>query len=65
MQAFYKILMGYRPSLPPDMPAGYRSIMRSCWSADPLDRPGFDLIIKCLQVPASCLNLKDAPCGCI
>ena len=51
-QAFYKILMGYRPSLPLDMPPGYRSVMTSCWSSDPAARPGFDLIIKCLQVCA-------------
>ena len=70
-QAFYKILMGYRPSLPPDMPAGYRSVMTSCWSTDPLARPGFDLILKCLQVCTgfvalylnrTCLVLGSADC---
>ncbi len=29
--------------------------MTSCWSTDPLARPGFDLIIKCLQV-CTCLT---------
>lgn len=59
-QAFYKILMGFRPSLPPDMPAGYRSVMKSCWAADPAARPSFEVVICCLQVSALCLS--DAQC---
>ena len=50
MQAFFKILMGYRPPLPPDMPPGYRSVMTACWSANPDDRPGFEVVISSLQV---------------
>ena len=52
-QAFFKILMGYRPPLPADMPPGYRSVMTSCWSADPDDRPDFEVIISSLQVRPS------------
>ena len=62
MQAFFKILMGYRPPLPPDMPPGYRSVMTSCWSTNPDDRPGFEVVISSLQVRRSqptCGPLRD------
>ena len=62
VQAFFKILMGYRPPLPPDMPPGYRSVMTSCWSANPDDRPGFEVVISSLQVRRSqptCGPLRD------
>ena len=62
MQAFFKILMGYRPPLPPDMPPGYRSVMTACWSVNPDDRPGFEVVISSLQVRPSqptCRPLHD------
>ena len=49
-QVFYKVLMGFRPSVPPAMPPGYRAIMEACWSADPDARPSFDVVLRCLQV---------------
>ena len=42
--------MGFRPSVPPGMPPGYKAIMEACWSADPDERPSFDVVLRCLQV---------------
>ncbi len=49
VQVFYKVLMGFRPEVPPDMPAGYRAIMEACWDVDPAARPSFDIVLRCLQ----------------
>lgn len=68
MQAFFKILMGYRPPLPPDMPPGYRSVMTACWSANPDDRPGFEVVISSLQVrytQPTCRSQHHAALHCL
>jgi hypothetical protein len=28
----------------------YKLLMTSCWKVDPVQRPGFDSVLKCLQV---------------
>lgn len=40
-QVFFKVLMGYRPPIPPDMPAVYKDLMTACWDEDPANRPPF------------------------
>ncbi|KAK9915364.1 hypothetical protein WJX75_008098 [Coccomyxa subellipsoidea] len=40
-QVFFKVLMGYRPPIPPDMPAVYKDLMTACWDEDPASRPPF------------------------
>lgn len=37
-------LLQERPPIPPDMPQQYANLMASCWGADPLVRPTFDVI---------------------
>lgn len=40
-QVFFKVLMGYRPPVPPDMPQAYKDLMTACWDEDPANRPPF------------------------
>ena len=40
-QVFFKVLMGYRPPVPPDMPQEYKDVMTACWDEDPANRPPF------------------------
>ncbi|KAL0043223.1 hypothetical protein WJX82_007959 [Trebouxia sp. C0006] len=39
-----------RPAIPEDCPDAFVTLMTSCWSADPLQRPTFGQIIKDLQL---------------
>ncbi len=41
LQVFFKVLMGYRPPVPPDMPQAYKDLMTACWDEDPANRPPF------------------------
>eukprot|EP00002_Diphylleia_rotans_P036047 TRINITY_DN7910_c0_g1_i4.p1 TRINITY_DN7910_c0_g1~~TRINITY_DN7910_c0_g1_i4.p1 ORF type:complete len:640 (-),score=79.87 TRINITY_DN7910_c0_g1_i4:70-1989(-) len=38
-----------RPPLFPDCPLEYTDVMQSCWSASPLDRPSFDVVLNLLK----------------
>ncbi|BDA43697.1 Mitogen-activated protein kinase kinase kinase 11 [Coccomyxa sp. Obi] len=40
-QVFFKVLMGYRPPVPPDMPEAYKDLMTACWDENPANRPPF------------------------
>ena len=52
---------GLRPDVPPNMPAAYVALMRSCWQHEPFDRPDFGgvcaqlkrMIPACTHTPAS------------
>ena len=39
---------GWRPSVPPGMPEEYAALMRSCWSAEPAERPTFETVCDTL-----------------
>ena len=47
---FYKVLMGFRPTIPADMAVGFRNVMEACWQPNDAARPTFDVILRCLQV---------------
>ena len=49
-QIFFKALMGFRPSVPPDMHVGLRTLMEDCWHANPDCRPGFGAVLARLRV---------------
>jgi hypothetical protein len=44
-----------RPPLDAAMLEPYALLMTRCWAADPLARPGFDSVLRCLEI-----MLKDA-----
>ncbi|KAK9838332.1 hypothetical protein WJX81_005126 [Elliptochloris bilobata] len=48
-QIFFKALMGFRPSVPPDMHVGLRTLMEECWHANPERRPPFKTILTQLR----------------
>ncbi|KAK9906630.1 hypothetical protein WJX75_005201 [Coccomyxa subellipsoidea] len=48
-QVFYKVLMGFRPTIPADMAVGFRNVMEACWQPNDAARPTFDVILRCLQ----------------
>lgn len=58
-QIFYKALMGFRPSVPPDMHVGLKTLMEECWHADPNRRPAIADVLARLRVHAlpACLGL--------
>ena len=61
-QVFYKVLMGFRPEVPEEMPSGFRAIMEACWDANPDARPSFDVILRCLQARrALCPRFRAPP----
>lgn len=49
-QIFFKALMGFRPSVPPDMHVGLRTLMEDCWHANPDCRPSFGAVLARLRV---------------
>lgn len=48
-QVFFKVLMGYRPPIPPDMPQVYKDLMTACWDEDPANRPPFQDIERYMR----------------
>ncbi len=49
MQVFFKIITGYRPQVPPDMPEGYATLMKACWHERPEERPPFEDVVNYLR----------------
>jgi hypothetical protein len=49
-----KILDGWRPDLPVELPSYLRSIIMSCWQSDPIKRPNFSDICKILKIKQGC-----------
>ena len=49
VQVFFKIITGYRPQVPPDMPEGYAALMKACWHERPEERPPFEDIVNYLR----------------
>jgi hypothetical protein len=48
-QAYFKVVMGFRPAIPDDMPQAYRDLMTACWHEDPDKRPAFEDIERFLR----------------
>ena len=49
MQVFFKVISGFRPAVPPDMPDGFTTLMKACWHENPLERPPFEDIVAYLR----------------
>ena len=49
LQVFFKIISGYRPQVPADMPDGYATLMQACWHERPEERPPFEDIVSYLR----------------
>ena len=58
LQVFFKVISGYRPAVPQDMPDGYVTLMKACWNKDPNERPPFEDIVKYLR--SLYLELKNS-----
>lgn len=52
------VMLGARPPIPSDCPAGYKALMQACWHQKPQTRPTFDQIILVLE------ELKTRLPGC-
>ncbi|CAL5221171.1 g3314 [Coccomyxa viridis] len=48
-QVFFKIITGYRPQVPADMPEGYAMLMKACWHECPEERPPFEDVVNYLR----------------
>ncbi|KAI8466992.1 MAG: hypothetical protein J3K34DRAFT_524069 [Monoraphidium minutum] len=44
------VLRDERPPLPPNMPEAYALLMTRCWQADPMSRPGFDTVLRLINL---------------
>jgi hypothetical protein len=40
---------GLRPKMPPGTPAAFDELAKSCWQADPKQRPKFDEVVRALR----------------
>ncbi len=49
MQVMFRVMTGYRPPIPDEMPAGYRQLMVACWDEEPANRPPFTDILTWLR----------------
>ncbi|KIZ00671.1 hypothetical protein MNEG_7293 [Monoraphidium neglectum] len=54
------VLHDARPPLPPGMPEPFELLMTSCWHSDPLRRPAFDSVLRCLQLMLQEEQVQDA-----
>lgn len=36
--------------MPPNMPEAYALLMTRCWQADPMSRPGFDTVLRLINL---------------
>lgn len=43
------IIKGLRPTIPPNTPTLFQSLIKDCWSPNPLDRPSFNVIVDRLK----------------
>ena len=59
MQVFFKVLSGFRPAVPPDMPDGYANLMKACWHENPLERPPFEDVVAYLRSLYISVKNKD------
>jgi hypothetical protein len=48
-QVFFKVITGYRPTVPQDMPQGYATLMKACWHEQPEERPPFEDMVAYLR----------------
>jgi hypothetical protein len=44
------VLLDERPPVPDNMPEAYALLMTSCWRADPMSRPGFDTVLRLINL---------------
>ncbi|GBF92133.1 kinase [Raphidocelis subcapitata] len=44
------VLRDERPPIPEDMPEAYALLMTRCWQADPMSRPGFDTVLRLINI---------------
>jgi serine/threonine protein kinase len=55
-----KIINGMRPKITPGTPLEYKKLMKECWDADPLKRPGIrTLRDKIIEINASYQNISN------
>jgi hypothetical protein len=44
------VLRDERPPIPEGMPEAYALLMTRCWQADPMSRPGFDTVLRLINI---------------
>ncbi|KAI8467040.1 MAG: kinase-like domain-containing protein [Monoraphidium minutum] len=57
------VLRDERPPLPGNMPEPYALLMTRCWAADPMARPGFDAVLRLIQLMIDELLAPPPPSG--
>ncbi|POG65759.1 hypothetical protein GLOIN_2v1804242 [Rhizophagus irregularis DAOM 181602=DAOM 197198] len=54
------VINGIRPKIWPGTPLEYKNLMKECWDADPLKRPGAGALdIKMNRINLDCQNMTD------
>lgn len=55
------VVNGARPPVPAGMPESYQLLMCSCWAQDPVQRPDFDQVGRCLLLMLDGLETMEGP----